>query len=170
MIDLEFQSHATPPERFQAVPIALLAIASFIGSEMTSLDDPIPEMSLPSEMRPDRDQPKGIGGKHGITSHEQTSSHQYKRSFSIALASSKWSRRDRQCLRRIWVSSGWSVTTTMLTEPLSLGAIDLVDGDSAARELVYRRRNSRSWLVAVQHSKIVTGSAEARIDDDRLPS
>ena len=30
MIDWEFQWHSTPPERFQAVPIALLAIASFI--------------------------------------------------------------------------------------------------------------------------------------------
>jgi hypothetical protein len=30
MIDWEFQWHSTPPERFQAVSIALLAIASFI--------------------------------------------------------------------------------------------------------------------------------------------
>jgi hypothetical protein len=65
-------------------------IMPFVGSEVTSLEDPIPETSLLSEMRPDRDQPKGIGGKHGITSHEQTSSHQYKRNYSIALASSKW--------------------------------------------------------------------------------
>ena len=30
MIDWEFQWHSTPPERFQAVSIALLALTSFI--------------------------------------------------------------------------------------------------------------------------------------------
>jgi hypothetical protein len=29
---------------------------------LLSLEDPIPEMSLPSEMHPERDQSKGIGG------------------------------------------------------------------------------------------------------------
>src|ERR1700676_515948 len=118
-------------------------------------------------MRPDRDQPKGIDGKHVITSHEQTSSHQYKRSFSIALASSKRVR-ERSSVFAKNLGFHWPERHyDDVDRAASLGAIDLVDGDSAACELAYRRRNSRSWLVAEQHSEIVTRSAEARIDDGR---
>jgi hypothetical protein len=38
MIDLEFQSHSTPPESFQALAIfAMLAIASFIIHDTDNL-------------------------------------------------------------------------------------------------------------------------------------